>query len=89
MIMKKYPAIIKKFSSLLHDWDPIGMTPPDEYDDLSIKLYNQIAAGNSKEELVNFTVNYLRNHVGLSEVDKADAAASLSLILHEYINAKE
>lgn len=85
--MMQHQAIIKKISSLLHAWDPIGMTPVDEYDDLSIKLYSQIVMGESKEQLVDFTVNYLKDYVGLSEVNKADAAASISLILHEYNNA--
>lgn len=83
----QHQVIIKKISSMLHAWDPIGITPDDEYNDLSFKLFKRIVAGESQEQLVDFTDDYLKHFVGLSDVNKADIAANVSLILHEYNKA--
>lgn len=58
--------IIKIISSVLHSWDADGYTPTDEYDDMALKLYKHLMEGKSKEQLANFTEEYLTETMGLA-----------------------
>lgn len=78
---RKY--LIKQISAILHSWNPIGLTPDDEYDDLSIKIVKRIDEGDSKEQVIKFVDHYLKNIVGLSKVNKSDLHTHISAIFRE------
>lgn len=82
MIQHRY--IINKINSILHTWDPIGLTPSDEYDDLSQKVFKRLEEGDSKEQLIEFLDHYLKSFMGLTEVDISDLNMAISKILTEY-----
>jgi hypothetical protein len=77
-----HKQILKQISSILHAWDPIGCTPPaDEYDDLAIKLFSRINKGESKDKLLKYLDNYLREIIGLRNIPLQDFEKNISIIL--------
>jgi hypothetical protein len=82
--MMHHRYIVNKINSILHSWDPIGYTPVDEYEELSIKLYERIEKGDSREQLVNFVDDYLRDSLGISDVNKIEIDANIIKVLNEY-----
>ena len=77
-------SIIKIISSIFHTWDPIGYTPSDEYDDLAIMIYKHLRDGKSKDQLMEFTREYLIKTVGLSSVDKSKMSEYIMQIINAY-----
>ena len=75
------PKQIKKINAVLHTWDPIGMTPEDEYYDLAIKIFQCIESGHTGVELVSFIAHYLQDVVGLSNVNSKEIESAVIEIM--------
>lgn len=54
-----------RIRKILNDWDPIGDTPADEYDDFAFGIQSRIQKHETDSELINFMRDYLHNHIGL------------------------
>jgi len=50
---------------IINDWDPIGGTPEDEYDDLVFGLQSRLTNETSEDDLEKYVHDYLNNYVGI------------------------
>ena len=65
MQQSDWKAEFNRMRKILNDWDPIGDTPVDEYDDLVFGIQSRIQNRETFEELVKFMKDYLHNDIGL------------------------
>jgi len=54
-----------RIRKIINDWDPIGDTPSDEYDDLVFGIQSRLQKHKTDKEIINFMQDYLHNHIGL------------------------
>ena len=60
----------KELICMLNEWDPIGILPGeggplDEYDCFAGPILSLLHRGESKEKLITFLNEHLKNHIGL------------------------
>src|SRR5215471_16598479 len=68
-----------QLNDLLHEWDPIGRTPRDEYNCLVGPLLTKLQAGASEEDLTSYLRGEIVGHFGLSG-EECDFPAVAKLI---------
>ena len=49
----------------INDWDPIGGTPEDEYDDLVFGIQSRLTNEFSEDELEKYVLDYLNDSIGI------------------------
>ena len=64
---------------ILNNWDPIGGTPEDEFDDLAFGIQSRLTNGSSDDEIENYVFDYLNHYIGI-DVGKQEIKIKLKEI---------
>lgn len=64
---------------IINEWDPIGDTPEDEYDDLVFGIQSRIMNNESDNEILSYIFQFLNEYVGI-EIQKDEISPILKKI---------